>query len=494
MDQNLQKRALGGMIWKFLEKICGQGMQLVIQIVLARLLLPEEYGLVGLLTIFITISDVFILQGLTTALIQKKSADEKDYSSVFFANIAMSCVLYAILFLIAPIIASFYNEPSLTDIMRVLSLNVLFGAFAAVPNAILSRKLDFKKSFIRNISNVSVQGIVGITFAFLGAGAWAMVYSKVFGTLVGALVLMATVDWWPKLTFSFERVKKLFSFSSKVLATNLLNTVFNNIHSLIIGKAFNTAELGYYQRGQQTPQVAMTSLDGSMTEVLYPTFSKLQNDVRALKAAVSKSISASMFIVLPAMFGMMAIAEPLTLVLLTEKWLPSVPFMQLSCIICMFWPLAHRTHALNALGKSNVTLKLSLIGKGITLLMIFVCIPMGIYAIMLGTIVAATINLFITSYYVKKYIGYSILDIVKDVLPTLILSAIMAGIVYSISLLPLIPIVTLIVQLIVGVVTYVVLCSIFKPKPYKIVINMAKGLLANKLGRFLRKTNLSNKK
>lgn len=491
MDQNLQKRALGGMIWKFLEKICGQGMQLVIQIVLARLLLPEEYGLVGLLTIFITISDVFILQGLTTALIQKKNADQKDYSSVFFANIAMSCVLYAILFLIAPIIASFYNEPSLTDIMRVLSLNVLFGAFAAVPNAILSRKLDFKKSFIRNISNVSVQGIVGITFAFLGAGAWAMVYSKVFGTLVGALVLMATVDWWPKLTFSFERVKKLFSFSSKVLATNLLNTVFNNIHSLIIGKAFNTTELGYYQRGQQTPQVAMTSLDGSMTEVLYPTFSKLQNDVKALKAAVSKSISASMFIVLPAMFGMIAVAEPLTVVLLTEKWLPSVPFMQLSCVICMFWPLAHRTHALNALGKSNVTLKLSLIGKGITLFLIFASLPLGIYAIMISSIISSIINLFISSYYVKKYIGYSILDIVKDVIPTAILAGIMAVVVFSVSLLPLIPIVTLILQLIVGVVTYVVLCLILKPKPYKIVSKMLGGMLSRKFGKIFDK-NKSN--
>ncbi len=491
MDQNLQKRALGGMVWKFLEKICGQGMQLVIQIVLARLLLPEEYGLVGLLTIFITISDVFILQGLTTALIQKKNADEKDYSSVFFANILMSCVLYAILFLIAPIIADFYNEPSLTGIMRILSLNVLFGAFAAVPNAILSRKLDFKKSFLRNISNVSVQGIVGITFAFLGAGAWAMVYSKVFGTLVGALVLMATVNWWPKLTFSLERVKKLFSFSSKILATNLLNTVFNNIHSLIIGKAFNTAELGYYQRGQQTPQTVMTSLDGSMTEVLYPTFSKLQNDLKAMKVAISKSISISMFIVLPAMFGLIAIAEPLTIVLLTEKWLPSVPFMQLSCVICMLWPLSHRTHALNALGKSNVTLKLSLIGKSITLVLIFICLPIGIYAIMIGSIISSLINLLISSYYVKKYIGYTLFDIIKDVMPSFILAAIMSVSVYAVRLIPMAPILVLILQIIVGVGIYLFLCSMFRPKPYTVLLNMLKRILSSKLGRLFKNKNKS---
>lgn len=491
MDQNLQKRALGGMAWKFLEKICGQGMQLVIQIVLARLLLPEEYGIVGLLTIFITISDVFILQGLTTALIQKKNADEIDFSSVFFANIVMSVVLYIILFCAAPLIADFYNEPALTSIMRVLSLNVVVGAFAAVPNAILSRQLDFKKSFFRNISNVSVQGVVGVTFALLGSGAWSMVYSKVFGTITGALVLMATVNWWPKLTFSFKSVKKLFSFSSKILVTNLLNTIFNNIHSLIIGKSFNTAELGYYQRGQQTPQVIMASLDGSMTEVLYPTFSKLQNDKKGLKAAVSKSISMSMFVVLPAMLGLIAVAKPLTLVLLTEKWLPSVPFMQLSCVICMLWPLAHRTHALNALGKSNITLKLSIIGKSITLFLIFACLPFGIYAIMIGSIASSLINLLISSYYVKKYIGYSLLDIVKDVLPILILAGIMAAIVYSVSLLPLIPIITLILQLITGVAVYVILCLIFKPKPCKSVLNIAKRLLSNKLGKIFKKTYIN---
>ncbi len=483
MDQNLQKRAVGGMVWKFLEKLCGQGMQLIIQIVLARLLLPEEYGIVGLLTIFITISDVFILQGLTTALIQKKKADETDFSSVFIANMVMSVVLYAILFTIAPFVAEFYKEPILTRIMRVLSLNVVVGAFAAVPNAILSRQLDFKKSFFRNISNVSVQGVVGITFAFIGAGAWSMVYSKIFGTLAGALVLFSTVNWTPKLKFSLRRVKKMFSFSSKVLVTNLLNTVFNNIHSLIIGRAFNATELGYYQRGQQTPQTVMTSLDGSMTEVLYPTFSKLQNDLKAMKAAISKSISVSMFIVLPAMFGLIAVAEPLTMVLLTEKWLPSVPYMQLACIMCMFWPLSHRTHALNALGKSNITLRLSLIGKGITLVLIFACIPLGIYAIMIGSIISSTLNLFIASYYVKKYIGYSLANMIRDIWLPFVMSAIMGGAVHAITLFSLAPILTLLIQIISGVIIYVLFCVIFKPKPYRVVLELIKRMFLSKIGK-----------
>ena len=210
-------KTANGMTWKFLEKAGAQVMQLIIQIVLARLLLPEEYGLVGLLTIFIAISDVFILQGLTTALVQKQDADEVDFSSVFFMNLAISALLYLVLFFTAPLVASFYKEPALTNIMRVLSLNVIIGAIPAVHNAILSRELDFKKSFYRNISNVLTQGVVGISLALLGWGAWAMVYSKLSGALIGAVVLCLSVKWVPKRKFSGQRVARLFSYSSKVL-------------------------------------------------------------------------------------------------------------------------------------------------------------------------------------------------------------------------------------------------------------------------------------
>lgn len=470
-SQNLKTSAIKGMVWKFLENIGTQMMQLAIQIVLARLLLPEEYGLVGLLAIFITISDVIIMQGLTTALIQKKDADEVDFSSVFYANLIVSVVLYIILFFISPLIAEFYHEPALKGIMRVLCLNVIIGAVPAVHNAILSRNLEFKKSFYRNISNIVTQGIVGISLAYAGFGVWALVFSKISGMLVGTAVLCTTVKWRPKKYFDLSRIKSLFSFGSKVLGTNLLNTVFDNIHSLIIGRYFTAADLGHYQRGQQIPQLAMGAVEGSLAAVLYPTFSKLQNDITALKNALRRSIKISMFLVLPILFGVFAVSEPLTVFLLTEKWLPSVPYMQLACFVCMFWPLGQRRHALNALGKSGLTFKISLFGKSITLVAIFLCLRWGIYSIMIGTIISSAINMWITSWYVKKHIDYKIRELAQDILPSLVLSTFMALVVMGVGLLNLPLFAKLVLQVLTGVAVYIIGAKIFRFESMTYVLN-----------------------
>ena len=266
------------------------------------------------------------------------------------------------------------------------------GAFCAVHNAIVSKNLQFKISFIRNIANTVTQGVVGIVMACFGYGVWSLVGSKIAGTFVGMVILCVTVEWKPKFVFSIERIKSLFKYSSKVLGTNLLNTIFNNIHSLIIGRYFSTIDVGYYQRGQQIPQAAMTAVDGSMNEVLYPTLSLLQNEPDRLKSALRRSMKTSMYIVLPMLMGLMVTAKPLTLILLTDKWLPSVPFMQLTCLITIFWPLSARTHALNAIGRSDVTFKLSIVAKIITLIMIGVCVSFGIYAIMWGTLLASFVS------------------------------------------------------------------------------------------------------
>lgn len=469
----VSNKTVRGMTWKLLEKTSIHGVQIVIQIVLARLLLPEEYGMIGLLNIFITLSDVFLLQGLTTALIQKKDPDNLDFSSVFFANIVVAVVLYVILFVVAPYISLFYQIPELTSYMRVLSLTIIGGAFSAVHNAIVSRNLDFRKSFISHIASSIANGIVGVSLALIGFGAWSMILARVAGTFVGAWVLWMIMGWKPKMCFSYSRVKKLFSFSSKVLCTNLFNALFNNIHSLIIGKFFSATDVGFYQRGQQMPQMMMTAVDGSMAEVLYPSFSKMQDNLTVLKKALRKSISVSMYVTLPCLFGLLAISESFTLVLLTEKWLPSVPFMQLSCIVCMFWPLSHRTHALNAIGLSNVTLKLSLIGKSITLICIVVSLKMGVYALMLGTIFSSCINLWITSHYVKKHIGYKKRELAADVLPSLVMSVVMCVIVMAIGAIDVNKGLVMAMQILAGVVIYVLQSMLIKPEPYKWVMKQA---------------------
>lgn len=451
----LKERTLNGALWKFAEKVGMQIMQFVIQIVLARLLLPEDYGTVGLVTIFISILDIFALQGLTTALIQKREADEKDYSTVFYMNIIGALVLYAVCYLIAPFVANFYNDDLLVDIMRVLTLTVFFGAIGAVPNAILSKRLDFKKTFLRGISNIAVQGIVGVWMAYQGFGVWALVYSKLAGIMTGTIVIWGAVKWRPKLLFSATRVKMLFSYSSKVLGVSLLNTIFSNIHSLVIGKFFTKADLGYYQRGQQIPHTFMNAVDGSISEVLYPAFSLLQGTTDELKDALRRSIKQSMFIVLPSLLGLIATADTVVRILLTEKWLPSVPFIKLSCVICAFWPLAAKTVALNAMGKSSITLKLSLISKGITIVFIFLCIKSGIYAIMLGTICASVISALITAGYTKKELGYSLLEQIRDIGPAVLLASGMCFTVNLFNYSDLNIYMMLLVQMVSGIIIYV---------------------------------------
>lgn len=474
-EKKFKEKVANGLIWKFFEKIGSQGMQIIIQIIIARILMPDEYALVGLITIFITISDVFIMQGFTTALIQKKNVDETEYSSVFYANLIMSVILYAILWFVAPFVANFYASRELTLIMRVLSINVIIGAIPAVHNAVLSRNLEFRKTFYRNIFNTITQGLIGISMAVLGFGVWSMVYSKIAGTIVGAIVLWVTVRWRPSRLFSLKRLISLFSYSSKVLATNLLNTIFNNIHTLLIGKFFSKTELGYYQRGQTIPQSIMSSIDGTLAEVLYPSFSRIQDDIVALKQALRRAIETSMYIVTPILLGLMATAENLTRLLLTEKWIDSVPFMQLSCIVCLFWPFAHRTHALNAMGKSKITLAISILSKAITLIGIFVGIRYNIFSVMICTIVASLISTFVTSEVVKRIIGYNHCEFMKDVCPSLIMGACMFFIVYVVGKIQFNIILVLVLQIMVGITVYLLLSLLTKNTTFLFLTNYIKG-------------------
>lgn len=453
-NKDLKSRAITGFLWKLAEKFGVYFVQFVIQIILARILLPREYGIVGLLSIFITVSDVFIQQGLTTALIQKKDADDLDFSSVYFANLMMGMIIYAILFFLAPLIAWFYNEESLVSLLRILSLNVILGSFAAVHNAILTRNLEFKKSFYRNGAGVLAQGIVGIAAAILGCGAWALVYSKVASALIGTIVVVRTVEWKPKWIFSLERVKCLFGFSSKMLVNNLLNTIFNNINSLIIGHYYTSSDLGYYQRGQQMPQVPMTAIDGSFNEVLYPALSSVQDDLEKLKNVLRRSMKMSTFLVFPMMAGLYAVAEPLTVVLLTEKWLPAVPFFKLQCIICSFWILSARGHALNAIGRSDVSLATGIISKIITLVLLFAFIGKGIAAVMWATILTSVLCFGIGVYCSQKYIGYTFGELIADIGPSFAISVVMCGIVSLFNLFDISYLLKLLLQVATGVGIY----------------------------------------
>lgn len=469
--------ALRGMIWKLAEKISTQSISIVVQIILARLLLPEDYGLIGYLTVFINISEVFLSQGLTTALIQKKNADSLDFSSVFLANIILSVLIYIIFYFVAPYIAIFYNEPLLTDIMRTLSIMVIIGAFSAVHSAIMSKYLEFKKSFLRGLANTLTYAGVGVLLAHLGFGVWTLVYAKLAGAFVGTIVLCLTIKWRFVFKIDFFRIKSLFRFSSKVLGSNLLNVIFNNVNPLIIGKFYDSAMLGQYQRGQNIPHVIMSAIDGSMSEVMYPTLSELQDQIENLKSVLRRTMKLSMYIVFPMLVGILITARDFTIVFLTEKWLPSVPYMQLTCIICMFWPLSARTQALNSIGRSDVTFKLSFITKTLSLICLIAFAPISVTAIMLGEIVVSVLDLFISSVYIKKYIHYSLQELMMDILPTFLLSVVMGGILYCIRFLNFENVVILIIQILAGIVIYIAGSVIFKMESFEYLIKILKDLL-----------------
>lgn len=473
-EKSVKQRAALGLIWKLMEKAGTQVIQFAISVVLARLITPEEYGIVGLLTIFMALSDVVIQQGLATALVQKSDADSIDFSSVYWANLVIACLLYLIMFLLAPLVASFYSEPSLIPIMRVLSLGVVIGSLGSVHYTIMVKRLEFRKSFFSGLSNSLVYGFVGIILAVNGAGVWALVIGNLSGKVASAIVYQITVKWRPEWKFSLGRVHKLFRFSSKLLITNSVNTVMNNIHAVVIGRYFPKADLGFYQRGQQIPQTLLVAIDGSLSEVLYPTFSLIKEDKAAVKSAVRRAVKISMFLILPILAGLFAVSESLTLVLFTERWIASVPFMQLSCIVCLFWPLAVREQAINAMGYSAATMKNSLVTKGLTLLLIFLCIPLGIYAILVSTIIASVVSLMISSYYTKKCYNYSFWELCKDIGPTFILAVFMGACVLSINGLPIVPILKLMLQVVIGVVIYVAGCLIIRVDSFTYVLNMVK--------------------
>ena len=476
-NNDLKSRAVSGFFWKLAEKVGVYFVQFVIQIIVARILLPSEYGIVGLLSIFITISDVFIQQGLTTALIQKKNVDELDFSSVYFANVIMGLIIYAVLFSFAPLIAHFYNEENLVALLRILSLNVIFGSFGAVHNAILTRELEFRKSFYRNGAGVLAQGVVGIAAAILGCGAWALVYSKVANAVIGTIVVVITVKWKPKRRFSVERVKQLFGFSSKMLVNNLLNTIFNNINSLIIGHYYTSSDLGYYQRGQQMPQVPMTAIDGSFNEVLYPALSSVQDDLEKLKGVLRRSMKMSTFLVFPMLAGLYAVAEPLTVVLLTEKWLPAVPYFQLQCIICSFWVLSARGHALNAIGRSDVSLITGIISKIITLALLFAFIKQGIVAVMWATILTSVLCFGIGVYCSHKYIGYTFAELAADIGVSFVISVGMCGIVSLFNLLSISYLAKLVLQVAIGTGLYILGALLFQKPLLMYMTSIAKQMI-----------------
>jgi teichuronic acid exporter len=472
---------LSSLFWKLMERGGTQGIQFIVQIILARLLLPEDYGIIALVVIFTSIAGVFVQSGLNTALIQKKDADEADFSSVFYLSLFIACLIYVVLFFAAPFIAAFYKIPEITPVFRVLSITLFFGAFNSIQNAVIARKMQFKKLFFSSTGAILISGTVGIYMAYTGYGVWALVGQQISNQLFVTLILWFTVKWRPQLLFSLERVKSLFSFGWKLLLSALIDTVYKDLRSLIIGKMYNPAMLGFYNRGQQFPSLIVSNINGSIQSVMLPVLASQQNNRPRVKDMMRRAIVTSSFIIFPMMVGLAVTAEPLVKFLLTDKWLPCVPFLQIFCASYALMPIhTANLQAINALGRSDIFLKLEIIKIIVGLSVLGITVFYGVYAIALGAVLSGIISTFINAYPNKKLLGYSYKDQCNDIMPSLLLSLVMGVVVYNFKLLGLSALITLIIQVCGGVILYVGLAWIFKLECFRYLVTTARGLFAIK--------------
>lgn len=459
----MSKKVLSNFIWRLMERSGAQLVQFLVSIVLARVLLPKQYGIVALLTAFITILSIFIDSGLSIALIQKENADEKDFSTVFYVNMTLCATLYVLLFIFAPFIAGLYHNPDMTAYLRVIGITLLVAGVKNVQTAYVSRNLIFKRFFFATLGGTVGAGILGIIMAYTGFGVWALIAQSLFNNAVDTLILWITVKWRPKKVFSFSRLKGLFSYGWKILASSLIDTLYNNIRTFIIGGKYSNDDLAFYDRGSQFPYVIVNNINLSIDSVLLPTMSKVQNDRGAVRSMTRRSIKVSTFLIAPLLMGLAFTATPVIRLVLTEKWLPAVFFLRIFCVTLMFYPIhTANLNAIKAVGRSDMFLKLEIIKKsvGVTALLatFWISVEAMAYSLLFTTITSMLIN----SWPNRKLLGYSYLEQLKDILPGIFLAVAMGICVFPIQFIGLPDIVTLCIQVPMGAVIYILGAKLFK--------------------------------
>lgn len=470
-----KKGLVNNLAWKFAERIAAQLVTLIVSIVLARLLAPSHYGTVAIVTVFITLANIFVSDGFGSALIQKKQVDALDYSSVLYFNVAFSIVLYLILFFTAPLIAAFYGEgyEILTPVFRVLGLRLILAALNSVQQAYVAKNMIFKKFFLSTLLGTILSGVVGIAMAYLGFGIWALVAQYLLSSAVTTVVLMFSLGNIYVWAFSFSRLKDLFSFGWKILCTSLLITGYQELRALIIGKLYSSESLAYYDKGKQFPNLIVGNINTSIGAVLFPTLSGKQDDLAALKGMTRKSIRFSSYIMCPVMLGMAAVAEPFVRLVLTEKWLPCVPLLQLFCIFYLFQPIhTANTQAIKATGRSGLCLKLELFRDAIQLIVLIIVMWISVEAIVISMAVLSALFIFVNAYPNTKILGYSYMEQMRDLLPSILMSGIMFAAVYAVGLLPLHDAILLPMQIMIGGCIYILLSIITKNKEFDYIKNM----------------------
>ncbi|MCH5251745.1 MAG: lipopolysaccharide biosynthesis protein [Lachnospiraceae bacterium] len=478
-EEGLQKKVLSGLVWKFGERIGAQAVSFIVSMILARLLLPKDYGVVAMITIFIEIANVFVVSGFGQSLIQKKDADRLDFSSVFYFSVTMSWALYALVFFCAPFVASFYKQPILIPILRVMALKLPLAGVNSVQQAYVQKNMLFKRFFFSTLIGTIGSAVVGIAMAYYGFGAWALVAQYLFNSALDTLVLWVTVKWRPLFQFSLERMKELFSFGWKMLMSELIHTAYQQIRGLVIGKLYTGEDLAYYNQGQRLPNVIVTNINSSIGSVLFPAMTTKQEDKEGLKKMVRLSIQIGSYIMWPLMIGMVVVAEPVVRLIFSDRWLPCVPFLQIACIQYALEPVqTANIQAVKALGKGRTMLIMEIVKKGFGILSLLAVMWQGVMWIawtgMVVTFFAALVN----STPNRKYLGYTYKEQLADLLPAIFLAAFMGVVVYFAGMLPLGTIPVLGIQVITGIVVYLLFSHILKIKAFVYVKHILTDNLA----------------
>ncbi len=476
----LKKKTLTGLFWTFTEVISNQGIQFLIQIFLARLILPEEFGLIGMITVFIAISNSIIDSGFSNALIREKEVNQNDYSTVFYFNLITSIVIYVILYFSSPMISVFFAQPKLSLILRVLAITIIINAFGIIPRAILTRKINFKAQMIINISSSLVSGFIAIILAYKGFGIWSLVFRTIIMQFMQALMLSIVNKWRPSLVFSKNSFEKLFGFGWKLLVSGLIDTIYNNLYYMVIGKMYSASDLGYYTNAQKLRDIAATSISTAVQKVSYPVLSCMQNEEEVLKNMYKKIIKSSVYITFPVMFGLAIVARPLILILFGDNWSKSIIYFQILCLAGMLYPLhAINLNILQVKARSDLFLKLEILKKCVSIILIAIAIlsKWGVIGLIWMQVVSSVISFFINSYYSKSIIGYSTLNQMKDILPILIITLFMGITTYFIgTFVPNYNFIKILIQISFGSLFFIVISYMFKIQEFFSILDIMKKI------------------
>lgn len=482
-----KNKVLSGLIWKFGERISAQVVTFVVSVILARLLPTEAYGLITLVTIFITFANCVVTNGFGSSLIQKKDATNTDFSTVLYFQLILATAIYILLFITAPMIASFFGEgyEQLAPVLRVLGLRIPLTAINNVQQSYVSKKMIFKKFFFSTIIGTIISAVVGIWMAYKGYGVWALVAQYLVNTTVGTIVLAITIKWKPELKFSLKSLKDLFRYGWKILIASIIGEVYNELRTLIIGKLYTSNDLAFFDKGKQIPNMIVTNVNTAISNVLFPAISNAQNNITDVRNMMRRSIKTSAYIMCPLLFGLAAVAEPVVSILLTDKWLPCAEYLKIFCLVYCFEPIqTANLQAIKALGRSDIILKLEIIKKGVNILVLFAVMNYGVkaiaYSLFFTVFVAAVANTLPN----RKLINYSYKLLLTDMSAGIVISAIMAVIVYGVGmLLNLSTLAELIIQVATGGIVYFAISAIFKVEAFTYL----KDTMLELLGKYFKK-------